>query len=54
MTIALDIYNPISMGEALEVRKAPRSFFKDTFFPGIDKTHATKTVLVDKLKFGED
>ncbi len=54
MTIALDIYNPISMGEALEVRKAPRSFFKDTFFPGIDKTHATKTVLVDKLKFGEE
>ena len=54
MTIELDIYNPISMGEALEVRKAPRSFFKDTFFPGPDKTHATKTVLVDKLKFGEE
>ena len=52
--IDLDIYDPISMGEALEIRKPPRSFFKDTFFPGVDRTHATKTVLVDKLKFGEE
>lgn len=54
-TIGIDLYEPITMMDALEVRKAPKTFFKDTFFSGApDKTHSTKTVLVDKIRFGEE
>jgi hypothetical protein len=52
--IDIDIYDPVTMSEAVEIRKIPRTFFRDTWFNGPVRTFDTKTVLVDKIRFGEE
>lgn len=54
-TIDVDLYSPVTMMEPLEIRKPPKTVFKDTFFSGQpDMFHDTQEVLVDKLRQGEE